>query len=173
MENTQSLPTCPFCPFSDQDATFVEQHIEYCHPEGGQDAPQSLSQTASAPFPTEEPDDNYIDCPHGCGETVTIAELETHLDLHVAEGIALDESGQDQRPFHTELSSEPDISDTETRDFSVTQKGGKRGADRDFTRSNTSKPTHGRSHSPVGKLGPDGAKRLGVLSTPSHLPTHG
>lgn len=97
------------------------------------------------------------------------AEMATHLDLHVAEGIALDDSGAVQSPF-TELSSEPDIpSDLDdSRDFHVGQKGSKRGADRDFTRSNTSKAAQGRSRSPVGKLGPDGAKRLGV-SDHAHL----
>ncbi|CAI7671695.1 unnamed protein product [Penicillium pancosmium] len=164
-------PSCPFCPFSDQDATFVEQHIEYCHPEGG--APPShtydspaFETTSPSPSPfqvDEESTGKYVDCPHGCGETITTAELVTHLDLHIAEGIALDDSGPVQSPFNTELSSEPDIpSDLEdSQDFHVGQKGSKRGADRDFTRSNTSKPAQGRSRSPVGKLGPDGAKRLG------------
>lgn len=167
-----NTPSCPFCPFADQDATFVIQHIEYCHPEGG--APPSVTydspafdKTSPSPSPLpvdEESTEKYVDCPHGCGETVTTAELSTHLDLHVAEGIALDDCGAVQSPFNTELSSEPDIpSDLdEPREYDGSRKSGKRGADRDFTRANASKPAQGRNRSPVGKLGPDGAKRLGV-----------
>lgn len=32
------IPSCPFCPFSDPDGSFVAQHIEYCHPENGHSA---------------------------------------------------------------------------------------------------------------------------------------
>lgn len=173
-------PSCPFCPFSDQDATFVEQHIEYCHPEGGAPPPHTFETPAfettspsPSPFPVDEDStEKYVDCPHGCGETITTAELATHLDLHIAEGLALDDSGPVQSPFNTELSSEPDISSdlNDSRDFHVSQKGSKRGADRDFTRSNTSKPAQGRSRSPVGKLGSDGAKRLGVSNYTIHIP---
>lgn len=39
----------------------------------------------------DEEQDSYIDCPHKCGETITPEELPIHLDLHVAEKMALDE----------------------------------------------------------------------------------
>lgn len=96
--------SCPFCEFEDNDADFLNQHVAFCHPEDP--VPQ-------APHPdwayeehllqeeTEESTsdlDNstsalYVTCPHGCGETVVKTELQLHLDLHVAESVALDESG--------------------------------------------------------------------------------
>jgi hypothetical protein len=173
-------PSCPFCPFSDQDATFVEQHIEYCHPEGGASPSHYDSPAFENPSPSpstspvdEDSTEKYIDCPHGCGETITTAELATHLDLHVAEGIALDDCGAVQSPFNAELSSEPDIpTDLEDRDYPVSQKGSKRGPDRAFARP-TSKQTQPRSHSPVGKPDPNGVKRLGVSTyPPTYLPNY-
>lgn len=168
MDNT--TPSCPFCPFSDQDATFVAQHIEYCHPEGG--APPSFShdipsfdnvnQSPSLAAEEEESTEKYIDCPHGCGETVTTAELSTHLDLHIAEGIALDDSGTVQISFNHDSSNDIPSDIDESQDYEVSRKHGKRGPYRDFTRGNTSKSVQPRNRSPVGKIGPDGAKRLGV-----------
>ncbi|KAJ5095149.1 hypothetical protein N7532_007440 [Penicillium argentinense] len=164
-----STPACPFCPFADRDATFVAQHIEYCHPEGGGQPSFSRDTHAignASPVPEsspvdEESTDKYVDCPHECGEVVTTAELSIHLDLHVAENIALDDSGVSQSDFARDVSSEPDISSDleDSVDFNESRKGGKKGADRDFTRTNTSKPA--RARSPVGKVGSNGAKRLG------------
>lgn len=160
-------PSCPFCPFSDQDATFVTQHIEYCHPEGGSlpsfadDTPSSNNINPSPSPPTEESIEKYVDCPHGCGETVTIAELSTHLDLHIAEGLALDDYDTAQISFNQNPSSDIPTDIDEPQDYEVPRKYGKRGLYRDFTRGNTSKPAQPRNRSPVGKVGPDGAKRLG------------
>ncbi|KAF9882965.1 hypothetical protein FE257_004369 [Aspergillus nanangensis] len=75
--------TCPFCPFTDHDSTFVAEHIEHCHPEN-QAEPAPLTTTSSEEF------QKYLDCPRGCGELVADTELSTHLDLHLAEGIALE-----------------------------------------------------------------------------------
>ena len=99
-------PTCPFCPFSDADEQFVAQHIEYCHPETGAEPsePSALSpadqaailEAAGQDENSGDEDDSaekYIDCPHGCGELVAATELSSHLDLHVAEDIALEDSG--------------------------------------------------------------------------------
>lgn len=162
-------PTCPFCPFSDKDAGFVAEHINFCHPESSTTSTSGslhlLENThrAAGSFSEEVSTDQYVDCPVGCGETVTAAELSTHLDLHVAEDTAMDESGTDSTPFDLD----PITSDYEVRscqedslDIPVSRRNGKRDADRDFARTNSSKP--GRARSPPQTVGPDGARRLGV-----------
>lgn len=101
------LRSCPFCEFEDYDAEFLSQHVAYCHPE---DPAASLptqthqdwaigrgelqaAQTGDPPVAPDNTDDLYIPCPHGCGEEVAKTELQLHLDLHVAESVALDETG--------------------------------------------------------------------------------
>jgi hypothetical protein len=172
--NDHSTPSCPFCPFSDPDATFVAEHIDFCHPEGAGPAIQDShplnththSPTLSSP-PVEDATDKYVDCPHGCGEIVTAAEISNHLDLHIAEGIALDD-GSGEEPFPEDLvPCEHDLSDKDdSLDFPGTRKSGKRGSDRGFAGTNASKPR--RARSPPSTVGPDGVKRLGV-SDPSRL----
>lgn len=102
-------PSCPFCPFSDADTRFVAEHIEFCHPENG------LSDTGPGGAGTGQPEetsgqqqdlhlsdeaeddlDKYVDCPRSCGEIVTRVELSSHLDLHVAEEVANEETGSPQ-----------------------------------------------------------------------------
>ena len=81
-----STPSCPFCPITDQDADFVTQHIDFCHPEFGGAGFLSDSPPVASPrlSPSLDDDaDKYVDCPHGCGETVANSELSNHLDLHV------------------------------------------------------------------------------------------
>lgn len=163
-------PTCPFCPFSDQDASFVAQHIDFCHPEGlAVTAPEHLHSLAStnptaSPFSVDEvPADHYVDCPHGCGETVASAELSTHLDLHVAEDIALDGSGTDPAAYDPDLmsrASELPSDYEELLDLPSSRKSGKGGTNRDFARNNSYRTE--RARSPPRKIGPNGAKRLGV-----------
>ncbi|KAJ5169127.1 uncharacterized protein N7482_004721 [Penicillium canariense] len=173
MDNS-STPSCPFCPFSDADVSFLEMHIEFCHTEDG--VPQTLlpgvhgldtSQTPSpSPSPSATTDvestEKYVDCPHGCGETVTAAELATHLDLHVAEGIAFDD-GADSTPFNADLGpsdDDPSFDQEDKLGLEAAFKGGKRGADRDFARkNNNSRPA--RAKSPPRTRGLDGAMRLG------------
>lgn len=101
------LLSCPFCEFEDYDSEFLSQHVAYCHPE---DPAASLPththhdwaaagedlQEAPAGDPLAALDnihDLYIPCPHGCGEEIAKAELQLHLDLHVAESVGLDETG--------------------------------------------------------------------------------
>jgi hypothetical protein len=147
--------SCPFCPFADSDADFVSQHIEFCHPEGG-DALSDL-ESAAQDFPTDDSTDKYVDCPHGCGETVAAVELSIHLDLHVAEDMALDDVGGTPArspPFPHDDEFDDDL------DMLDSYKGGKRGIQRDSARVNTAKPP--RPHSPPRTTNADGTQRLGV-----------
>lgn len=90
-------PSCPFCPFSDTDARFVMEHIEFCHPENGTEHGQFTMQPQEAASEYQRPSvwdgteyqaDKYVDCPNSCGEVVANTELSTHLDLHFAEEVA-------------------------------------------------------------------------------------
>lgn len=162
-----SHSSCPFCPFSDPDPSFVAEHIEYCHPENGTQESVPHHRTRSSPSPqsdSEESTDKYVDCPHGCGEIITTAELSTHLDLHVAEGMALDEGGSAQSPLDAgSVLSDHDLSDPEVSfNGATSRKGEKRGLGRDFANTKSSKP--GRTRSPPRTVNPDGVKRLGVCS---------
>jgi hypothetical protein len=161
------LPSCPFCPFSDEDASFVSEHIEYCHPESCA-LPASLDSNAfdthsPSPLspPVEDATDKYVDCPQGCGEIVTAVELSNHLDMHIAEGIALDD-GTGEEPFpEDQISSDHDLSGKDDSfDLPTSRKNDKRGSDRGFAKASTSKV--GRARSPLSEIGQDGAKRLGV-----------
>ncbi|KAJ5584083.1 uncharacterized protein N7459_003883 [Penicillium hispanicum] len=163
-------PSCPFCPFSDSDASFVAEHIEFCHPDNGTrsavfpstHAAGTAGLTPSPLPPNEDRPNQYIDCPHGCGETVTATELTTHLDLHVAEGIALEESGSVQTPFSADLISDEHAFSLEYEssvEHPAMRKGGKRGVDREFSQANSAKPR--RAKSPSRGIGLDDAKRLG------------
>ncbi|KAF3406622.1 Zinc finger with UFM1-specific peptidase domain protein [Talaromyces pinophilus] len=109
--NNQETPkevllSCPFCEFEDYDSEFLSQHVAYCHPEdpaaslpththqdwavAGEDLQAAQTDSLAA---LDNTDDLYIPCPHGCGEEVAKTELQLHLDLHVAESVALDETG--------------------------------------------------------------------------------
>lgn len=172
MESSDLL-TCPFCPFSDADASFLEMHIDHCHPENG--VPETLmpdlnglgDTRSPSPLPTDdESTEKYVDCPHGCGETVTAAELSTHLDLHLAEGIAFEETGADTPQFHADTMSADDDYDLPLNQedniyLQGALQGGKRGSDRDVARrNNTTKLV--RPKSPPRTRGEDGGMRLGV-----------
>jgi hypothetical protein len=163
MDILHDTSTCPLCLFSDADADFVAQHIEFCHPE----TDPTLAEE-SHPLPTavgHESAEKYIECPHGCGETVTTAELSTHLDLHIAEGIALEDGGASQ-PHIDPLTDDYDALDEDDPvDLLDSRKGKKRGAKRDFLRANTAKL--GRPRSPPQVVGADGVRRLGV--SPLHV----
>lgn len=115
MDDARNEPlSCPFCEFSDHDSYFLSQHAEVCHPEEEKspsdrhDDSEAAIRTAEENFQrvqcrlTNEHGDrnSYIDCPHGCGESVTTAELQTHLDLHVAETLALEDSGKFDDRIH-------------------------------------------------------------------------
>lgn len=162
-----NTPTCPFCPFSDPDAGFVAEHIEFCHPDGGaglaiQDSyPLNTHSPSSASPPIDDGPEKYVDCPQGCGEIVTAVELSNHLDLHIAEGVALDD-GTAEEPFREDLvSSDHDLSDKEdSLNLPGSRKSGKQSSGRGFSRANGSKSA--RARSPPSTIGPDGVKRLGV-----------
>ncbi|KAJ5216495.1 uncharacterized protein N7498_002902 [Penicillium cinerascens] len=161
-----NTPTCPFCPFSDPDAGFVAEHIEFCHPDGGaglaiQDSyPLNTRSSSSASPPIDDGPEKYVDCPQGCGEIVTAAELSNHLDLHIAEGVALDDDTAEE-PFRGDLvSSDHDLSDKEdSLNLPGSRKSGKQSSNRGFSRANGFKSA--RARSPPSTIGPDGAKRLG------------
>lgn len=81
------------------------QHVELCHPENGESpfiATQGTvqphpfsegdSESASTTDVASEDDEEYVKCPHRCGEAVTIAELPNHMELHQDEGMAFDEA---------------------------------------------------------------------------------
>lgn len=161
--------SCPFCPFTDSDADFVFQHIEFCHPETGgleylQDKTLKIAHQNSASMPDDDYGaDKYVDCPHGCGEVIANAELSSHLDLHVAEDIALDDLGTTAARSPTDPYSHDDdgsFDDEDSLDMLDYYKGGKRGVQRDSSRINTAKSP--RPHSPPRTINADGIKRLGV-----------
>lgn len=108
-------PSCPFCPFSDTDTQFIAEHIEFCHPESGPfDTGQGghIVEQPEGAFghqqdllcdsddddddDGEDRPDKYMNCPHGCGELVTKVELPIHLDLHIAEEVANEETRSPQ-----------------------------------------------------------------------------
>lgn len=113
---------CPFCDFSDHDSYFLLQHVELCHPENG-DSPfiaKHVEEPASTD-PDEEGntrdstdspsgddiDGRYVVCPRHCGETVNIAELSSHVEMHLAEGMMFDGTGgiatdEDMSQLHEE-----------------------------------------------------------------------
>jgi hypothetical protein len=166
-----TIASCPFCPFTDSDAEFVSQHVEFCHPETGvpgflQDDPLETADQIFAPRPDDEYGaDKYVDCPHGCGETIASAELSSHMDLHVAEDIALDDMGSAAGRSTTNPYAHDDyqaFDDEYSFDMSDSYKKGKRGGmQRDSTRANTAQQP--RPHSPPRTINADGVKRLGVF----------
>jgi hypothetical protein len=91
---------CPFCEFDDHDSNILVQHIDLCHPEDRAAADWAATQHDTHAHQQELDTiipDEYVPCPHGCGEIVANAELPLHLDLHLAESLALDDSGN----YHT------------------------------------------------------------------------
>ncbi|KAK5011858.1 hypothetical protein LTR39_004433, partial [Cryomyces antarcticus] len=85
---------CPFCPFSDTDSYFLALHVEELHTEGSPfavtDSPPAAS--ASSAAPSQDADDVYVECPEEeCGEQLLIADLNEHLDLHLASQVTIEE----------------------------------------------------------------------------------
>jgi len=125
MSNGQDNLTCPFCDFVDKDSYFLLQHVELIHPENGESpfvvkdasiADQGLGRVSpkhdeeaewsngQTLLSAKSSEGNYLDCPYGCGESILSGELQVHQDLHVAEGMALEEYSH---PAGLELSSGP------------------------------------------------------------------
>ena len=94
---TGELLDCPFCDFTDHDHIFLLQHVETIHPEGGQPSPFAVREELlhQAGPPAEEMEGasdssfGYIECQ--CGEFCLLTEFESHLEMHYAEGMGLDE----------------------------------------------------------------------------------
>lgn len=96
-----ALYHCPFCPFGDDDSNFLMQHVGLVHPENDdspflvKDEPEKQRKSmethgeGSAPKAASS-GDGYIECE--CGEIVLLAEFSSHSDLHLAEGMAFQES---------------------------------------------------------------------------------
>ncbi|KAK5154649.1 hypothetical protein LTR04_005963 [Oleoguttula sp. CCFEE 6159] len=85
---------CPFCPFSDTDSYFLALHVEELHTKGSPfavtDSPPAAS--ASSAAPSQDADDVYVECPEEeCGEQLLIADLNEHLDLHLASQVTIEE----------------------------------------------------------------------------------
>lgn len=174
------IANCPFCPFSDSDSQFVYEHIDFCHPEGGippDDGHESQRQDEllhdnQTPTPDDEEDytEKYVDCPHGCGEIVANSELPSHMDLHLAEEIALDDSGIAQTdPRNTDENIQKFDELLEDK-YVPPQKGRGR---KEFTQRAAPQKKN-RSRSPPYTAPADGVRRLGVcllfiLSISFHL----
>ncbi|KAN0076041.1 Peptidase family C78 domain containing protein [Elaphomyces granulatus] len=105
MDHENALLSCPLCEFSDYDSYFLSQHVDLCHPED--EDPPSITdgdggdsidhtnredgQNTQCHSSNTEQEKQYTDCPEGCGEIVTTAELSLHMDLHMAENFALED----------------------------------------------------------------------------------
>ncbi|KAI5862841.1 peptidase family C78-domain-containing protein [Durotheca rogersii] len=77
-----TLPPPPLMPENSPDS----QHVETRHAEGK--SPFVVDGDEAAPEKDESPneEDQFAECPvDGCGEVVTLAELEDHIELHGAE----------------------------------------------------------------------------------------
>ncbi|WEW56289.1 hypothetical protein PRK78_001732 [Emydomyces testavorans] len=162
-----SIPSCPFCEFTDSDTYFLTQHVELCHPENGYSPfiavgdDQSDDQTSrikethypslkditpsKSPSSTELSIDttSYTECPLGCGEAIIVTELSSHLDLHAAEGLALDEVAQSSKKrvdLNDDRSSDPDDAYSEVDDL-VPAKLAKTLRDRDRPRKGVVRDT--------------------------------
>ena len=65
----------------------------------GRDSSASLATTTSD---EDDEDDTYVDCPAKCGETVLVADLGSHMELHGTEDFNVEEldtmSGKDEWP---------------------------------------------------------------------------
>lgn len=171
MDNAANIPNCPFCPFSDADGQFVAEHIEFCHPENG--APSEYANVLPAnlldghaqdspTYPNDADDsaEKYVDCPHDCGEVVERNELDTHLDLHVAEDIALEDSGAAQTEQQTSDVDSHRFDDLLEDKYAFQTKG--RQATKGFSQRAPPKKNN-RTRSPdYGSVPADGVRRLGV-----------
>lgn len=95
---TGDLLDCPFCDFTDHDHYFLLQHVETIHSESGHPSPfvvrQELTQQPGPPADEMEgsSDDasEYTECQ--CGEFCLLTEFESHLEMHYAEGMGVDET---------------------------------------------------------------------------------
>jgi Ubiquitin-Binding Zinc Finger len=110
MTTSTALP-CPFCHFTDQDASILELHVNTLH---GEDESSSRAvnheysqafEKSNNPVPSKSQShadveeknaaqtvNDYVLCPEpDCGEEILASELQSHQDLHVAEKIAFED----------------------------------------------------------------------------------
>lgn len=95
---TGELLDCPFCNFTDHDHYFLLQHVETIHPEGGQPSPFAVREELAHQVESRDQEmegardtsSEYIECQ--CGEFCFPTELESHLEMHYAEGVGFDEA---------------------------------------------------------------------------------
>lgn len=91
------LPSCPFCDYTTRDHYFLLQHVETVHPEGtspfvvNEDATGEGMET-DVRESTRESSPEYIECQ--CGEFCILAEFESHLEMHYAEGTGIEENSR-------------------------------------------------------------------------------
>lgn len=173
MDQATDIPNCPFCPFSDTDSQFVAAHIEFCHPENGvpsennYDIPDDLPEDSyednqNPPSDDEDSAEKYVDCPHGCGEIVLSTELNSHLDLHMAEEIALEDSGAPQ-PEPQNLDADAPKFDELLEDKYAFQGKGRPASKGISQRAAPKKKNRSGSRSAdFGTAPADGVRRLGV-----------
>ena len=91
---------CPFCTFTHSDDYLLLHHVETSHPETDRPSPFTVSESANGRHEDEDVFDEsegakdgaseYIECQ--CGEFCLLAEFESHLDMHYAEGTNFDET---------------------------------------------------------------------------------
>ncbi|RPB19709.1 DUF1671-domain-containing protein [Terfezia boudieri ATCC MYA-4762] len=93
---------CPFCGFHDPVLYKIQFHIESFHTP---DSPFIIEEEKAQIMELiEDEDSGYVLCTEEtCGEPVLRQELQTHLDMHLAEQVALTGSG-DERPNSSERS---------------------------------------------------------------------
>lgn len=85
---------CPFCKFSTkyEDQYELLLHVETVHPENCQGSPfaeRRISHDMDGEGATGQSSE-YIECQ--CGEFCLLAEFESHLEMHYAEGMSFDET---------------------------------------------------------------------------------
>jgi zinc finger-containing ubiquitin peptidase 1 len=169
--------SCPFCEFEDHDPDFLSQHVAFCHPEDPEDpvhhAPQDRT-TGEEDLQHEEEStaaalDNtglYVSCPHGCGESVARTELQLHLDLHVAESVALDEFGDlegGSLDYTRAIAQPSDLNDTHDEDEHLHYEEGPAAHSPDIVLEGKTTGTRRRKHRKEGtKSSNKGITKLGV-----------
>ncbi|KAI0123508.1 peptidase family C78-domain-containing protein [Xylariales sp. AK1849] len=81
----EEVMDCPFCGYHADKEYIMLLHMEKFHSEGPSPFVADDEPTGSVtPTPAEE--EQYASCPvDGCGEVVTLVELEDHVELHGAE----------------------------------------------------------------------------------------
>lgn len=80
----ETLESCPFCGFHAESTYIMLLHVEEQHAEG--QSPFVVRDQASTGSDSSFGEKSYAQCPvDGCEEILAVAELDDHLDLHIAE----------------------------------------------------------------------------------------